>query len=118
MSVDLPLNRLSLAGHIPARDARMNILLASAHPYIPQMIGGAQSSMHDLATEFVRRGHKVGVLSGLTGEGWVGRKSRVRLKLGRRNYVIDTSLGYPVYRAWFPREAAEDRHRELAPALQ
>ena len=91
----------------------MKILLANAHPYIPQMRGGAQSSMHDLAVEFARRGHEVGVLSGLTGKGWIGLKSRVKLKLGRRNHVVDHGLGYPVYRAWFAWEAVADVARRM-----
>ena len=91
----------------------MKILLANAHPYIPQMRGGAQSSMHDLAIEFARRGHEVGVLGGLTGEGWIGLKSRVGLKLGRRNHAVDHGLGYPVYRAWFAWEAVADVARRM-----
>ena len=91
----------------------MKILLANAHPYIPQMRGGAQSSMHDLAIEFARRGHEVGALGGLTGQGWIGLKSRVKLKLGRRNHVVDHGLGYPVYRAWFAWEAVADVARRM-----
>lgn len=91
----------------------MKILLASAHPYIPQMTGGAQSSMHDLACEFMRRGHKVGVLGGLTKEGWTGLKSRVGLKLWRRGHAVDHGLGYPVYRAWFAWEAVVDVARHM-----
>ena len=79
----------------------MKILLATAHPYIPQITGGAQSSMHDLAGELTKRGHEVSVLSGLTGKGWLGFRSRIALKLLRRNHVVDHSLGYPVYRTWF-----------------
>lgn len=91
----------------------MKILLANAHPYIPQTLGGAQSSMHDLASEFARRGHEVSVLSGVTKEGWVGLKSRVQRKLLRRNYSVDHGLGYPVYRAWFPWEAVADVARRM-----
>lgn len=91
----------------------MKILLASAHPYIPQMTGGAQSSMHDLACEFLRRGHEVGVLGGLTGQGWVGLKGRVGLKLWRRRYAVDHGLGYPVYRAWFAWEAVAEVARRM-----
>lgn len=85
----------------------MKILLATAHPYIPQITGGAQSSMHDLAGELIKRGHEVSVLSGLTGKGWLGFKSRVALRLLRQNYVVDHDLGYPVYRAWFAWEAVD-----------
>ena len=91
----------------------MKILLANAYPYIPQQAGCSESSMHELATEFARRGHEVGVLGGLTGKGWIGLKSRVKLKLGRRNHVVDDELGYPVYRAWFAWEAVADVARRM-----
>lgn len=78
----------------------MKILLANAHPYLPQTTGGAQSSMHDLANEFARHGHEVSVLGGFTKQGWIGLQSRVQRKLRRRKYSVDHGLGYPVYRAW------------------
>lgn len=80
----------------------MKILLANSSPYIPQKSGGAQSSMHDLAMELIKRGHEVSVLAGLTGQGWLGLKSRAERKLMRREYAVDHGLGYPVYRTWFP----------------
>lgn len=91
----------------------MKILLANAHPYLPQTMGGAQSSMHDLAVEFTRLGHEVSVLGGLTKQGWVGLKSRVQRKLRRRKYSIDHGLGYPVYRAWSAWEVVADVARDM-----
>ena len=91
----------------------MKILLANAHPYIPQMTGGAQSSMHDLACEFARRGHEVAVLGGLTKQGKIGLRSRIDLKLRRRGHAVDHGLGYPVYRAWFAWEAVADVARRM-----
>lgn len=83
----------------------MKILLASAHPYIPQISGGAQSNTHELAMEFIRRGHETAVLSGLTGDGWLGKSARLKLKFGRAGFVQDDGLGYPVFRSWFAWEA-------------
>lgn len=91
----------------------MKILLATAHPYMPQITGGAQSSMHDLAGEFAKLGHDVSVLSGLTGKGWLGLRNRIALKLLRQNHVVDYGLGYPVHRAWFAWEAAADAIRRV-----
>lgn len=84
----------------------MKILLASAHPYLPQIFGGAQSSTHELAVEFRKAGHEVAVLAGLTGRGWRGLSGRVRLKLEGRGYVTDRRMGYPVHRAWVPARVA------------
>ncbi|WP_349370903.1 glycosyltransferase [Salinarimonas sp.] len=83
----------------------MRILFASAHPYIPQIAGGAQSSTHELAGELVARGHEVAVLAGLTKPGAVGLRARVALKLTGRGYAVDRALGYPTFRAWHPHEA-------------
>ncbi len=91
----------------------MRILIGSAHPYLPQMFGGAQSSTHELAQALTARGHDVCVLGGLTGVGWTGLRSRVLLKVGRRAYVRDDSLGYPVLRAWLAWQAAAEAVRDF-----
>lgn len=84
----------------------MRILFGSAHPHLPQMYGGAQASTHELVIRLRARGHHVGVLSGLTGKGWLGLRGRVMLKVGGRGYVRDDGLGYPVFRTWFAPQAA------------
>ena len=88
--------------------AFMRILIGSAHPYPPQLFGGAQSSQHELALALGKRGHDVCVVSGLTGKGWFGLRHRLELKLRRRPWVRDYHFSYPVYRAWFPWEIVAD----------
>lgn len=92
--------------HAGAAGPPLRILFGSAHPYLPQMIGGAQTSTHELVERLRARGHTAAVLAGLTGEGWLGVRGRLGLKLRRRGYVCDRGLGYPVYRAWFAAQAA------------
>ena len=84
----------------------MRILFGSAHPYLPQMYGGAQTSTQELVVRLRARGHEVAVLAGLTGEGWLGLRGRALLKLTRRGYARDDGLGYPVFRTWFAHQAA------------
>ncbi len=86
----------------------MRILIGSAHPYLPQLLGGAQSSTHELALAMQARGHDVCVVGGLTGKGWFGLRRRLELKLRRRRWVCDGHLGYQVYRAWFPARVVAD----------
>lgn len=86
----------------------MRILIGSAHPYLPQLIGGAQSSTHELALALMRRGHEVCVVAGMTGGGWHGLRWRLELKLPGRRWVVDRDLGYPTYRSWFPYETVLD----------
>ena len=80
----------------------MRILIASCHPYIPELRGGAQSSTHELVLALRERGHDVGVVAGLAGSGWFGLRKRISLKIPGRKWVFDNHLGYPVYRTWFP----------------
>ncbi|WP_298434771.1 glycosyltransferase [uncultured Jannaschia sp.] len=97
----------------PLSRRRMRILFGSAHPHLPQMYGGAQSSTHELVRRLRDRGHEVAVLSGLTGAGLLGVRGRILLKLGRRGFVRDDSLGYPAYRAWHAEEAAAEVVRDF-----
>lgn len=93
----------------------MKILLATQHPYLPQIAGGAQSSMHELTLALTERGHTVAALTGLTGERSIGIRGRVALKFGRRLTVADRTLGYTVYRAWDPTAAAAEAVARFAP---
>ena len=84
----------------------MRILFASAHPYLPEIVGGSQVNTHELAKALIARGHDVAVLAGLAGMGWTGLKSRVALKLGSGGTASGTWDGYRVYRAWSGWEGA------------
>jgi len=97
------------------RQSALRILLATAHPHIPQIAGGAQSSTHELACELAARGHDVALLAGLTGEGWLGLRGRVLLKLTGAAAARDDTLGYPTYRAWFAWDAVDYVKSAFAP---
>ncbi|MGC4025515.1 MAG: glycosyltransferase [Mesorhizobium sp.] len=83
----------------------MKVLFARGSGYLPESVGGVESSTHHLAQQLIERGHDVSVLAALFGDGIFGFKARVKMKLLRQPAVIDTFLGYPVTRAWFPWEA-------------
>lgn len=93
----------------------LRILLATAHPHIPQIAGGAQSSTHELARELAGRGHETAVLAGLTGAGKTGLRGRIMLKLTGRKAVRDDELGYPTWRGWRPWEAAAELKSAFRP---
>jgi glycosyltransferase involved in cell wall biosynthesis len=95
----------------------LKIVFASAHPYLPQIAGGSQSNTHEMARELLARGHEVGVLAGLTPDGWIGTRGRIMMKLSRRKAIGDRSQGYSVYRAWFAWEGAADVVRSMAPDI-
>lgn len=86
----------------------MKVILGSAHPYLPQLTGGAQVSTHEIATDLIRRGHAACVLSGLTGAGRTGLRARLLLKLTGRRTAVDRGLGYPTYRGWFAQDGVDE----------
>src|SRR5262249_33931756 len=92
-------------------------LLATGHPYIPQIAGGAQSSMHELAHSLMGHGHAVAVAAGLSGRGWLALRNRVLFKLSGKTVAADGLLGYKVFRAWFVWEAIEEILRQFNPSV-
>jgi glycosyltransferase involved in cell wall biosynthesis len=93
----------------------VNIVLATAHPHIPQIAGGAQANMHEMALALQDEGHKVSVVAGLTGAGLIGLRARIALKLFRRSFHSDSALGYKTVRSWFPWTVAPEIVAALRP---
>jgi glycosyltransferase involved in cell wall biosynthesis len=93
----------------------VNIALATAHPHIPQITGGAQANMHEMALALQDEGHNVAVVAGLTGAGLLGLRARIALKLFRRSFHSNRALGYKTVRSWFPWVVAPDIVAELRP---
>lgn len=93
----------------------MKILFASNNGYLPQFSGGVQSNTDYLARSLKEAGHRPAVLAELFAEGLFGFRSRVKLKLSRTKFIVDTLYGYPVYRAWSPCEAIADIMKHDAP---
>ena len=93
----------------------MKVLFITAHPFLPQMLGGAQQSGNAIITGLRARGHKAAVLCALMPNGVLGFVDRVRLKLFRSKAVRDDVCGYPVYRAWFPWEATREVVQKFKP---
>ena len=85
----------------------MRILFASGNGYIPEFSGGVQSNTDHLARELQARGHEIGVLAALFGDGLAGLRARLALKVARRAYAVDHIHGYRVPRAWTPEEAVD-----------
>jgi glycosyltransferase involved in cell wall biosynthesis len=93
----------------------MKVLFAGGSGYPPEFSGGVQSSTHHLAEQLLEHGHEASVLAALFGDGMFGLKARAKMKLLRQRGAIDSHLGYPVVRAWFPWEAAGFAVKKLKP---
>ncbi|UZD66509.1 glycosyltransferase [Marinobacter sp. AN1] len=79
----------------------MRILFLTNRPYLPQKVGGAESSTHEMIQALERRGHSCMVLSGFVATtNWLGLRNRVRRKILRHKAPTDYVMGYPVSRTW------------------
>jgi glycosyltransferase involved in cell wall biosynthesis len=95
----------------------MTVLFATNHSYPPHSVGGSESSMHDLCLTLRELGVDVAVLSSLFG--WPIARWRGRWLSHRHGAELrrDESLGYPVFRAGKPSDAARELVQELRPSV-
>lgn len=94
---------------------RLKILFASSSGYMPEFRGGVQASTDFLVRECLKRNHEPYVLASLFGQGVFGTFARLKLKLGKANAAIDRFPGYPVIRAWEPKEVVGEVTKMLKP---
>lgn len=80
----------------------MTILLAAGTPHLPQVRGGVEVNTHELALALNRRGHEAAVLSKLSPRDPFGALRCLWSFGTRSDIVVDTGLGYPVYRSRQP----------------
>src|SRR3546814_16284686 len=65
----------------------LRILFATGHGYLPQRVGGSETSSHELILALQEQGHHCAVLSALQGNGWLAFSNRVAMKLTRRPLI-------------------------------
>jgi glycosyltransferase involved in cell wall biosynthesis len=94
---------------LPAAAAPLRCLFVTNHWYSPQMVGGAESSTHELCKGLIAAGHKVAVLAALRPRSALAVQHRLRKLVSGRDAVRDDIMGYPVFRCRrSPREAVDD----------
>ncbi len=94
----------------------MKILFVTAHPFLPDMIGGAQRSAHALMKRLQERGHEPALLCHM-GQSFAGLKYRMRRKLTRSSFSLDHDFGYPIYRSWTPWAHVKEVKEDFQPSL-
>jgi glycosyltransferase involved in cell wall biosynthesis len=73
------------------------------------MVGGAESSTHELCSSLVAHGHEVGVLAALRPRNALAAEHRVRKFISGCDAIRDEVMGYPVFRCRrSPRDAIDD----------
>jgi glycosyltransferase involved in cell wall biosynthesis len=87
---------------------KVKILFASALPYLPQLLGGMNTNTHELATELVRRGHEISILTRLAYGNWFGVRHAISMRVQGRHKTMGTELGYPVFRSREPWQIASE----------
>lgn len=93
----------------------MKILGLCAHPVLPEYRTGLQWCIHTLLKNLAQRGHEVALSAGTAGSGRYGFVYRLKLKLAKKPYTQDLSMGYPVFRSWFPWQTIGAVDREFNP---
>ena len=71
-----------------------NVLFLSAQQYMPQMIGGMQSTTHQLTQALTDRGYDVSILAALMPNGWIGWRGRLLLKALRKKALCADQTRY------------------------
>jgi glycosyltransferase involved in cell wall biosynthesis len=82
----------------------LKILFATGHGYLPQRVGGSETSSHELILALQEQGHDCAVLAHLQGNGRLAFRNRVLMKLSRCPLIADSLPGYRVHRAWYPEQ--------------
>lgn len=96
----------------------MKVLFATNHTYLPQRVGGSESSTHDLCLTLRECGVEVGVLSGLLPWRPIEGKSHPRMSLRWGGSILqDDTQGYPVFRASKPALAVPELVRSQCPTI-
>jgi len=98
----------------------VKILFVTTNSYMPQSVGGMESSTHELCLEATKHGHKVTVLTGLSALGLFSFLMRIKMKLpylgvlGSSNYC-----GYRVFRCWSNgiQSGIEDAVKQFRPSI-
>jgi glycosyltransferase involved in cell wall biosynthesis len=96
----------------------MKVLFATNHAYLPQHVGGSESSTHDLCLTLRDCGVEVGVLSGLLPWRPIEAKYPAQMSLRRGGCILrDDTQGYPVFRARKPALAVPELVRDQRPTI-
>jgi len=84
----------------PSGQGQLRCLFATNHSYLPQRVGGSESTTHELCLALMRRGwHCSVVATSLRPSTWIRLSRVVDRVCGRMaGLSCDTQMGYPVYR--------------------
>lgn len=76
----------------------MRILFVNLHPYLPQMVGGVETSTLQLGRRLEALGHQAAVMSGLRAGGYVAVRNCLMRRLTGTRFPADRLGGLQVYR--------------------
>lgn len=94
----------------------MRILFLTNRPYLPQKVGGAESSTDAMIKALEARGNSCMVLAALLpGLNWLSLKNKIRRKVTGHSAAIDRAAGYPVARGWDLTSAIKETKERFSP---
>jgi len=93
----------------------MNILFLTTHAYLPQRVGGSESSTNDLCQLLLAKGDSVAVMASLDLYDRIWLMNRIKAKFTKNLMPSDINIGYPVYRGWNLTKGLESVINEFQP---
>jgi glycosyltransferase involved in cell wall biosynthesis len=95
----------------------MRILFATGLKHLPQAVGGSQRLTDELCKGLTARGVECAVLASVGADDFLGFRTRALAKVVSWSRVpADRTLGYPVFRRWFPARAIADVAARFRPS--
>jgi glycosyltransferase involved in cell wall biosynthesis len=78
----------------------MRILFVNGQAFLPQLVGGIETSTLDLCLTLQKNGHDPIIMSGLVHGGFLWLKNRARSYFANQRFPYDIYQGLRVYRGW------------------
>ena len=94
----------------------MRVLFVTSHTYLPERVGGSESSIHDLCLALRARGIEVAVLARTLARPR-GARGRLRSLLPRRSLRVDRRMGYRAFRGPEPEKSVAEVVRRFRPSV-
>ncbi len=78
----------------------MRVLFVNPRPYLPQLLGGVETTTFDLVQELLKCGHDAAVMAQIKKYDRLWLRNRLKSRLTHRRFPVDSYRGTRVYRGY------------------
>lgn len=93
----------------------MRILFINPRPYLPQLLGGVETTTFDLCRQLSIMGHEAAVMCQIDKFDLLWVRNRIKSRLSHRHFPIDIFRGGRVYRGYEHHRGLEEVVRDFRP---